>query len=256
MRILNILFLSIVMLLCFNAQIQGGERISAFSINKNNYFTVNNKEAKGQISIKYNLIWPFHSGLYVGYTDTFWWSIYDKSAPFREHNYEPEAFYELNGEENIFKTKIPWLNYTRFGIAHLSNGRDEENSRSIDAYLYADTQLSFGEKYIFGINYKISYIINVANQNKDIKDYHGYQVGCFTGIGDGSNRIDMERIYYSYSFGRKPSLGRHFIGTEIRLISKRVQPFFFVVLEHGYGVGGLIDYNKKDTMIRIGIKLK
>ncbi|MFN2410341.1 MAG: phospholipase A, partial [Halomonas sp.] len=61
-----------------------------------------NNELKFQFSAKVNLaedvLWGDYGDLYFGYTQRSWWQAYntDDSSPFRETNYEPEVFIDID----------------------------------------------------------------------------------------------------------------------------------------------------------------
>jgi phospholipase A1 len=93
---------------------------------------LHNTEVKFQISFKIP-VWEGLLGgkadIYAAYTQLALWQAYNAriSAPFREINYEPEAFlrYRTSIEEGKFR-----LNYVAFGFNHQSNGQIEPVSRS------------------------------------------------------------------------------------------------------------------------------
>ena len=106
---------------------------SVFSTHKVNYFSINrwfgNKDAqvKFQISFKAAVahdLFGDDDHLYVAYTQLSMWHAYnsDYSSPFRETNYEPEAFL-------AFDTDVPVLGLRNrilyLGFVHQSNGRTE-----------------------------------------------------------------------------------------------------------------------------------
>lgn len=93
---------------------------------------LDNMEAKFQISFKIPLWEGLLGGkadIYAAYTQLALWQAYNAriSAPFREINYEPEAFM-------IYRTDISFhgarLNYFMLGFNHQSNGQIEPLSRS------------------------------------------------------------------------------------------------------------------------------
>lgn len=138
--------------------------------------TADQKEIKYQISFKMPL---FHhldhlpiSG-YIAYTQTSFWQAYNSeySAPFRETNYEPEAFlvWKLDKE---FAGK--WkLNAMTFGFTHQSNGRSEPISRSWNR-LNGNILLS-NQNFVIAINpwIRLSKVDSVDN-NPDLLDYYGH----------------------------------------------------------------------------------
>lgn len=113
---------------------------SNFEAYKENYFLVSRdrrvpdddparmpEEVIFQLSLKARIgsseAWP----LYLGYTQRSFWQLFDKedSAPFRESNYNPEAFLDYRG----VGTWVGDLNF-RVGIEHESNGQSDPRSRS------------------------------------------------------------------------------------------------------------------------------
>jgi phospholipase A1 len=95
---------------------------------------LNNMEAKFQISFKF-MLWEdlfrkyTNGDLYFAYTQLAMWQVYSTeiSSPFRDTNFEPEIFFSLDNDWEIFGFKNR-LNY--FGIVHQSNGRSDPLSRS------------------------------------------------------------------------------------------------------------------------------
>ncbi|MFR3215992.1 MAG: phospholipase A [Dysgonomonas mossii] len=76
------------------------DNMPAFGIYRDNYFTTgvplnqsinkNTADALFQVSIRHRLTksrLPFNTFLYLTYTQKSYWDIYDKSAPFRDNNY-------------------------------------------------------------------------------------------------------------------------------------------------------------------------
>jgi phospholipase A1 len=98
-----------------------------------------NTEVKFQISLKVNVLnnlFGDNGDLYLAYTQRSWWQAYnpDASSPFRETNYEPEAFLNFDNDQRLFG----WLNTAnRIGFAHQSNGQSQPLSRSWNR-LYAN----------------------------------------------------------------------------------------------------------------------
>jgi len=253
---LKFLWLFLFALIVVASSVKASERKSAISLYEDNYFISGNgkenNQVKGQISIKYALVYPYNIGLYMAYTDAFWWNIYDKSSPFREHNYKPELFFRWDKESKWWLSLFA-TDYLQGGIGHKSNGRDGPESKSIDYYYYWTAQHSAGEKINIGFNYKIRKLKRISD-NFHIKKYWGRNVGCFIQSGDGSEYIDKERLSYNYEFGT--DYGKHVVTVECRILTTKFQPFLFAIYEHGYGVDGLIDYDKKGEYFKIGLKLK
>ena len=115
------------------------ESVPPFGIYKDNYFvtgssfsggklTKNNSDAKFQISIRHRLIkgvLPFHTYLFLTYTQKSFWDIYKKSKPFAESNYNPTLGL---GTPITRRDKLVGLGMLQF--EHESNGRGGDSSRS------------------------------------------------------------------------------------------------------------------------------
>lgn len=92
----------------------------------------NETEVKFQLSIKAMLadnLWK-DSSIWIGYTQQAWWQLYaeeEASAPFRETNYQPEIFWSLPVDFELFgwNARVATL-----ALNHQSNGRAEPLSRS------------------------------------------------------------------------------------------------------------------------------
>ncbi len=132
-------------------------------------------EALFQISPKIKL-WQDVLGrdvdFWVGYTQRSFWQVYntEDSSPFRETNYEPEAF--LN-----FRTDLPFLGMRMrtitLGLNHQSNGCSEPLSRSWNRLVG-----NFGlERGNFTLLVQSWYRIPESAEDDDnphIEDYMGY----------------------------------------------------------------------------------
>ena len=93
---------------------------------------LDSKEIKFQLSFKMPLLTGMFNGpnsLWFAYTQRSFWQAYnsDYSAPFRETDYEPEAFLQ---HDTNFKIGPGTLDYVGIGIDHQSNGRSDPYSRS------------------------------------------------------------------------------------------------------------------------------
>lgn len=145
------------------------------------YFVVGARggtNARFQLSFKYRLFdrqlgWgreqPWLAGFYLGYTQTSFWNLQDESKPFRDTSYRPSVFWAW--ERTDAKT---WIDALRAGFEHESNGREGEQSRSIDILfvqphwrwdLESGKRLEFTPK-LYGYLDK--------EENPDIQRYRGY----------------------------------------------------------------------------------
>jgi len=137
---------------------------------------LNNTEVKFQVSFKF-MLWEnmfkkrTNGSLFFAYTQLAMWQMYNKdiSSPFRDTNYEPEAFIAFNNDWKIFGLTN---RVNAFGFAHQSNGRAEPLSRSWNR-LYASFVFERGN---FASALKIWFRIPEdaeSDNNPDIEDYLG-----------------------------------------------------------------------------------
>lgn len=111
----------------------------AFSIHKNNYFisgiptnkTINSEtaDAKYQISFKQLITrktLPWDTYLFVTYSQKAFWSIYERSSPFEEINFNPS----LGLGKPVFDKSNRLTGLATLNFNHHSNGRDSIYSRS------------------------------------------------------------------------------------------------------------------------------
>jgi phospholipase A1 len=103
-------------------------------------------ETQFQISLKLRTLESFP--LFLGYTQKSFWQVYNKaqSAPFRETNYNPEAFVDCQGPFGA-----PRAFGIRLGVEHESNGQTIARSRSWNRN-YVWPRYAVTEK--FGLSFK------------------------------------------------------------------------------------------------------
>ncbi len=137
----------------------------------------NGDEVDFQISFKKLLLRPYKDiDFYFGYTQKSFWEMYDKqnSSPFRETNYNPELFLDINLQE-----KKLFFDTVYLGYEHESNGQTVERSRSWNrSYIQ-------GFKQIDGFSFNIKFWSRTpedkktdvndtqGDDNPDILDYYG-----------------------------------------------------------------------------------
>jgi phospholipase A1 len=89
-------------------------------------------EVKFQLSLKARL-WPDmigDSSLWIAYTQQSYWQLYadsEASAPFRETNYQPELYWSVPTDFEVFGLRGRTVN---IGLNHQSNGQSDPLSRS------------------------------------------------------------------------------------------------------------------------------
>jgi phospholipase A1 len=203
----------------------------------------NENQVKYQVSFKYALCYPFETGLFFAYTQVAHWNLYDRSSPFKETNYNPSIFWEI---ENVNQ----WLDFARvIPYEHKSNGRDGQDSRGIDRY-FGEMQISYGQTFNIGLREKAGGYYAISNHNKDIKRYIGYfETEAFAQIKDKHGYIGHEKIYIKGEWTHKYYW--YECGLSIRLFTEKIQPDIYIQYYRGYGEF-LLDYNKKTEALRAG----
>lgn len=224
---------------------------------KPNYFIAGGPkdQVKFQISAKYNLIYPSDLGFWIGYTQRSFWALYDKSSPFRETNYEPEFFWRA--EVGKLLPYLGLIDYIQLSpIFHRSNGRDGLESRGMNTY-YGEIQLSVGDVICTGVVLKAFGYYNISRRNPDLPDYLGYCEGeAFIQLKSATvPLLQKERLYIRGGGNYKTDKGWLEGGFRVRIITSVFQPYLYVQVFHGYGES-MIDYNKKDTAVRVGIMIE
>lgn len=145
-----------------------------------------NLEAKFQLSFKTKMLENILGSpidLWGAYTQQSYWQIYNdkESRPFRETNYQPEAFLTMPLRLGQDSLQLRMLN---LGFAHQSNGQTDPLSRSWNR-VYATLAATSGDLSLFIKPWwRVSEKYETDN-NPDISDYAG--------------RIELQAVY---SFNR------------------------------------------------------
>ena len=231
------------------------DSLPPFSIYKDNFFITGiplkreisgeTADAKFQVSIRHRLTTsrlPFDSFLFLTYTQKSFWNIYRKSAPFRDSNYNPGIGL---GRYIIVNNQLTGAVFLQ--LEHESNGRDEEESRSIN-------WIGLSGKYYITSNLAVRFKVVVPflldETNSDILDYRG------TGFYSVDYKTSNNRWWLSGTYSPKKSVK----ALNLRLsagykISDRFNQYIFGELYSGTG-DSLLDYKRKDLQMRAGICIK
>jgi phospholipase A1/A2 len=205
-------------------------------------------EIKFQISFKLPVaerLFGNNGDLYLAYTQVSFWQAYnhDISAPFRETNYEPEAFLAFGTNTNILglRNRIVLL-----GLVHQSNGREEPLSRSWNR-AYAQFLLDRGN---FALSLKPWYRFNESAATDDNPDINRY-------LGPGEVRMLYEWKRYVASVMFRCNFRPDNLYGAVQLegsfpLTGKLKGY----AQYFYGYGeDLIDYNARSNRIGIGILL-
>jgi phospholipase A1 len=182
------------------------------------------------------------SPLKFGYSQRSWWDISEDSAPFKEHNYNPEIFWDFTEALARPSSTPRWHIFDLVGIEHQSNGLDAENSRSWDR-IYATRTLRSSEAWSW--TFKYWQAINLGDYNEDIEDY--------LGTAEITTHLDLNnwvRVNLKTLLGRKSDKLSYQLDLIVPM-SRWINSRFFMSYYNGYGEA-LISYNKKSSSFRAG----
>ncbi|MCM1517656.1 MAG: phospholipase A [Pseudoflavonifractor sp.] len=228
-----------------------------FGLYKDNYFIFGipvgsecpskyNSNVKFQISISQRLtksVLPWHTYLYLFYTQKCFWNILENSLPMTDLNFNPGI-----GLAKPLFIKDRFIGKLMMVLEHESNGRDGDDSRSWN-------RVTFGANIIVDptlmVHGKVWIPIIDGQNNKDILDYYGiYQMGVtFTSPNKrfGASIVLMKRRGWNFNYNTIVELNYR--------IFKRDNQFIFLQYYNGYGEG-LLEYNRFHSMLRAGIVIK
>lgn len=227
-----------------------------FGLYKDNFFTVGtsigdkptgiNSDVKFQVSISQRLtnsVLPFHSYLFLFYSQRCMWNVFQESMPMRDLNFNPGI-----GVSKLLFSKNRLVGKATLMIEHESNGRDSLDSRSwnkisLGCNIYVDANLMVHAKYWIPIV--------DGKHNKDILRYSGiYQAG-FQAISNNKRWVFdvtmIKRKGWNLSFNTIVNLGFR--------LHHNANEFLMLHYYNGYGEN-LLDYNKYHNRLRIGLLIK
>ena len=245
----------ILLLSLITVNVIAKEKEEIISTYKDNYFLFGNNEdqVKFQLSVKYNLIYPSETGLYLGYTQLNHWIVYNGKDTFYT-SYQPEVFYRLESGKNLFNNfVIPYIDYFQGScFNHHSTGVEGINHRSMNMY-YGQVQASIGEVYNFGINLKVLGYYNISDMNPDINKYRkNYEADVFFKLKSRTVQyLDKEEFHCSFS-GNPLGNGWYQLEAKVRIITSVVQPKICIQYYKGYAQF-FQTYNQKDESFRLGL---
>ena len=228
----------------------------AFGIYKDTYFvggtalnhkpTEYNSNVKFQISFRQRLtksILPFHSHLFLSYSQKAIWNVFEESLPFHDLNFNPAI-----GLQKLVISKDKLVGTASIILEHESNGRDGEASRSWNKVSFA------GEAFIdrnLMVHAKTWFPIIDGQQNKDILKYSGiYQAGA-------QFLTDDQRWVADVTFVKRKGWNLNFntiLNLGLRL-SKRRNQYLMLHFYDGYGEN-MLDYNKYHCNVRLGLLIR
>lgn len=227
-----------------------------FTLFRDNYFitgttigskpTRKNSDVKFQISISQRLTkstLPFHTYLFLMYSQRCFWNVFENSMPMRDLNFNPGI-----GLSRLLIVKDRLVGKATLLVEHESNGRDGDASRSWNRITFGANIFVDPNFMIFG---KLWIPIIDGQNNKDILKYAGiYQTGISLRSVNrrfGGALILTKRQGWNFNFNTILELNYR--------IFKRDNQFLFLQYYNGYGES-LIDYKEFHSRLRIGLVIK
>ena len=228
---------------------------SPMSLYNDNYFIAGNYNQQGkiQLSAKYNLFWPFDSGIYLGYTQLSHYIFYKESDTFYTM-YQPEIYYRFTSGSNPFNNFIiPGIDFFQASpYYHCSTGVEGADHRMIQ-YYYWEVQSSIGTQYNVGANIRVFNYYSINDRNSDINKYKkNYLADIFFKI-NSEKVANLSNYELHCKFEGNP-LGYGYVEGELafKLMTAKIQPRLFIQIFHGYDEF-MVNYNVKETSYRAGI---
>ncbi len=212
-------------------------------------------EIKFQISLKYKLfdnIIKDNGDIYLAYTSLSLWQAYNKgiSSPFRETNYEPEAWLQFETDWDLWGVRNRTIG---IGASHQSNGRSGSLSRSWNR-LYINFLFEKGN-FVFSLKpwwrvpeeAKDSPENSSGDDNPDIDKYMGYgELGMLYKWRDH----DLTLLFRN-NLRTSENMGAIQLGWSFPIYKKLKG---YLQYFNGYGET-LIDYNASANRIGTGLLL-
>ena len=228
----------------------------AFGIYKDTYFvggtalnekpTEYNSDVKFQISFRHRLtksVLPFHSHLFLAYSQKAIWNVFEESLPFHDLNFNPGI-----GVQNLVVHNGKLVGNATIMLEHESNGRDGEASRSWNKVTFGYAAVIDPRLEVYG---KTWIPIIDGQQNKDILKYSGiFQTGA-------QYISENKRWVADVTFVKRQGWNLNFntiLNVGFR-VSKKENQFLMLHFYDGYGEN-MLDYNKYHCRLRIGLLIR
>ena len=218
--------------------------------------------SKFQISFKYQMFreggWfdrclHVPSRIFLSYSQTSLWDLSERSEPFKDSSYRPRAFYLQEFRADGSRWRFDFEG----GLAHESNGKAEEDSRSLNM-VYVRPSLSYylsDRNRIYVAPSIVSYIDNA--ENEQVADYRGY-VDLLIGYGSGNTGNQDWNVWTTLRRGTRGQHGSVELNVAVpfrAITADQMNGWLLIQYFNGYGES-LIDYNRKlDSQVRAGFAI-
>lgn len=208
---------------------------------------LSNVEAMFQLSFKIPIVTSIfwgHGDLLFAYTQRSFWQVYnpDLSSPFRENNFEPEAFLSFDANWGLWGWKNSLVS---LGVDHQSNGRNDPLSRSWNR-AFAQIVVE-NPKYNVYFSLKPWLIFGDLSDNPDIEKFMGH--GELQGVYQRNNHTFGLQV--RNNLRSESNRGGYQLDWSFPLY-KRWRGY--IQYFNGYGYS-LIDYNRNQNVIGIGVQV-
>jgi outer membrane phospholipase A len=223
------------------------------------YFLVGSDPSKStfQLSFKYRLLnrsgtlsqkYPWLGGLFFAYTQTSFWDLESDSIPFNDTSYKPQLMFQT---ENLSRFDAMAGFFVRSGLAHESNGRDGDGSRSTNYFYLKPMAVFYHQASRLGIMISpkfLAYVNNEGDTNPDLPDYRGH-VELETRIG----RAHSMMLTTNLRFARKGTSVQADLTYPIdRLIGNNLNVYLHLQYSNSLAES-LVDYKERSEIFRLGL---
>lgn len=227
-----------------------------FGLYKDTYFIVGtkvpgiptayNSDVKFQISFAIRLtknVLPWHTFLFLSYTQKTFWNVFQESLPMGDINFNPAL-----GLTKPFFNQDRYVGKLTLMVEHESNGRDGDDSRSWNRISLSG--MAMIDEWLM-VHAKFWIPIIDSGNNRDILKY------C--GISQSGVVLTTPNKKFSFGFTWVKRAGFNLNFNTILEFAWNVHPKtnlnLFAQYYNGYGED-LLHYNQFRTMLRIGLVFK
>jgi phospholipase A1 len=189
--------------------------------------------------------------IYFAYNQMMFWEVTKDSRPFEDIDFNPELYY-------VKSLDHPILRGMSLGLEHRSNGKDEDESRSLDRiFAEVEAQLGRGAWRMHG-TVRLYWLYDIDWQNNsNIRRYTGFVSTrvSFEGITEQLFPSKGE-IYLAFLPGGVPDLEKGHGALEFtvkyRFGLSDVMPYVMFQYYYGY-MESLIEYDNLQRSYRVGL---
>ena len=232
-------------------------RIPSFSMYQDNFMIsgvpLHTRISKQTADVKYQISFkqlitrntlPLDSYLFLTYTQKALWTVYDRSSPFEEINFNPG----ISLGKPVFNSDDELAGMAFLQLEHESNGRDSIYSRSWNS-ISLSFRASLNDRTF--ISLKTWYPFRYKKDNPDLFEYLGPgELNLHYDLAP--EKLTMQvMLRKGLNWDWKGALRTRLLYRPFKMRSHHIMLEWF----HGYAES-LITYNEIESMIRLGIVFK